>query len=268
MKSLKLLSLNIWGGRVFKKLIEYIEKQSEQTDIFCFQEVYSSQERIHTQGKSKGNSLPNDKPARANIYQELSKSLPDFNGFYYSAQDKHDFHSLVDYELSFGLASFVRKKLKITAEGEIFVFRNKNSTIHGDHSTLGKNLHFFEIKLNNRPITIVNFHGLWDKGIKTDTPYRIKQSKKIREFLDNLSTEKIICGDFNLEMNTESLKILEKDMRNLIKDYKISSTRSHFYKNDIRFADYILVTPRVIVKNFEVSDVEVSDHLPIILEFR
>jgi endonuclease/exonuclease/phosphatase family metal-dependent hydrolase len=33
------------------------------------------------------------------------------------------------------------------------------------------------------------------------------------------------------------------------------------------FADYIFITPDIKVKNFEVPDLEISDHLPMILDF-
>ena len=79
--------------------------------------------------------------------------------------------------------------------------------------------------------------------------------------------EKILCGDFNLLPNTESLAILSEDMKNLVKDFDITSTRSKLYTKPEKFADYILVSPDVSVKKFTVMQDEVSDHLPLLLEF-
>ena len=56
-------------------------------------------------------------------------------------------------------------------------------------------------------------------------------------------------------------------MRNLIKEYRITSTRSHFYESDVRFADYVLVSPEIKVRDFRVLDDVVSDHLPLYVEF-
>ena len=70
-----------------------------------------------------------------------------------------------------------------------------------------------------------------------------------------------------MDLDTESMKVLEKGMRNLVKDYGVTSTRSHFYKKRGKFADYILVSPEVEVKDFKVLQESVSDHLPLYLEF-
>jgi endonuclease/exonuclease/phosphatase family metal-dependent hydrolase len=83
-----------------------------------------------------------------------------------------------------------------------------------------------------------------------------------------MSGAKILCGDFNLLPDTDSLAILEQGMRNLVKEYRVTSTRSQFYEKPDRFADYILVSPEVIVEDFQVLDEAVSDHLPLLLEFR
>lgn len=74
-------------------------------------------------------------------------------------------------------------------------------------------------------------------------------------------------GDFNLDPDTKSLKILERNLKNLIKEYKISTTRSSLYARQHKFADYVLVSPGIKVINFQVPDIAISDHLPMILEF-
>jgi exonuclease III len=65
----------------------------------------------------------------------------------------------------------------------------------------------------------------------------------------------------------QSLAILEEGMKNLIKEYGVTDTRSSLYTKPIRFADYILVSPEIRINNFKVLAEEVSDHLPMVLEF-
>ncbi|MCL5784026.1 MAG: endonuclease/exonuclease/phosphatase family protein, partial [Patescibacteria group bacterium] len=112
-------------------------------------------------------------------------------------------------------------------------------------------------------------HGIWlpPPNSKSDTESRINQSQKINQFLKKLPREKILCGDFNLALNTQSVKILEEDMVNLIKKYQITATRNKFFPGEEKFADYTFVSNGINVKNFQVPDIEVSDHLPMILEF-
>lgn len=90
--------------------------------------------------------------------------------------------------------------------------------------------------------------------------------------MDSNVGSKIIVGDFNLLPETESLKIIGEGMRNLIGEFNIARTRSNlspfFGKKEFqKFADYTLATPDVKVLDFKVLEVEVSDHLPMILEF-
>ncbi|MFL5655756.1 MAG: hypothetical protein ACJ8CB_16455 [Ktedonobacteraceae bacterium] len=40
--SLRLETLNIWGGRLYHALLAYIRRQADNVDIFCFQEVYTT----------------------------------------------------------------------------------------------------------------------------------------------------------------------------------------------------------------------------------
>ena len=77
----------------------------------------------------------------------------------------------------------------------------------------------------------------------------------------------ILAGDFNLRPDTKSIKMLEADMKNLIIEYGVKSTRSNLHKRPEKFADYIMVSDKIKVNNFEVIYRHVSDHLPLLLDF-
>lgn len=64
---MKLVSLNIWGGKQFDTLIDYIQRHSRDVDVFCFQEVFNTP-TAHTTV---------DTYYRANIFSELQLVLPD-----------------------------------------------------------------------------------------------------------------------------------------------------------------------------------------------
>jgi len=91
------------------------------------------------------------------------------------------------------------------------------------------------------------------------------------------SGPQIVIGDFNLLPDTESIKKFEVyGYQNLIEDFAIKSTRNRIaweqFKNEPGFvkqhyADYCFVSKDVKVKKFTVPNIEVSDHLPLILEF-
>ncbi len=77
----------------------------------------------------------------------------------------------------------------------------------------------------------------------------------------------ILCGDFNLLPETESLQLFERaGLRNLIKEYGITSTRTSFYNKPVPYADYAFITNGVNLIDFKVLPEEVSDHAPLYIE--
>lgn len=269
---LRVETLNIWGGRLYQPLLAHLHRQASTVDIFCFQEVYSTHsDHLFTREveKSRQGAQPsNDLPERANMYQELAKALPAFDGYFSSCQDFHAYSGPVDFDLSFGLAIFARKTLALDAVGEHFVHRQRNSIIGTDNATIGRNLQYIQFHLDNTPVTVVNTHGLWNGKGKTDSPDRLEQSRNINAFLATVRGVRMVCGDLNLLPTTQSLALLEQELRNLVKVYGITSTRSRFYEQPDRFADYVLVSPEVQVEEFQVLHEEVSDHCPLLLTFR
>lgn len=244
---MKLISLNTWGGILKDELREFMLAQSADTDIFCLQEIFHNAVNAR---EVLGN-------IDINLYDTLTKLLPDHKGFYAPSQ--------VDDE---GLAIFVKPHINIDEVGDLFVHRYLNAMENEDGRTIGRNIQFLKFNDNGQDYTVINFHGLWNGGGKTDSPDRIEQSKKIRDFIDIQATGKVVLiGDFNLEPDTESVAILENGMRNLITEYEITSTRSHHYTKPVKFADYAIVSNSLNVDEFEVLQDAVSDHLPLLLKF-
>lgn len=271
---MKLVSLNTWGGKAFKPLMNFLKEKSGGTDVFCFQEVFhTSSGVIETHG------------ARANLYHEISLALPDFQGYFAPSQDNIDFAGPVDFELSLGKATFIKKSFPVKSWGDFFVYREGNAPndimswqdlmkkpSKSAYEDLPRNVLYVRTRAVGKPLTICNFHGIAFPGSKLDTQSRLKQSNTIEKFLEGERGRKILCGDFNLLPDTKSLAILENRMVNLVKKFGIARTRSRlspYYgkENEQKFADYLLVSPDIKICNFEVPDVAVSDHLPLVLEF-
>ncbi len=246
---MKLISLNTWGGRVGEPLLNFF-KENQDIDIFCLQEMYHQASA----------PIVEDLGDRLNLVSEIEALLPDHNMYFRPHVFNH-----------FGLAVFIRKSILVTKEGDIFVFKTKEDGEQNFDVNHARNLQFVEIETEQGRKTILNFHGLWNNQGKSDTEERLEQSRRIKEFIDTTSGSKILCGDFNLLPDTESIKIIEDTgMRNLIKEYGITSTRTALYKkhaNPILFADYAFVTEDIQVKEFKVLPDEVSDHAALYLEF-
>lgn len=164
----------------------------------------------------------------------------------------------------YGQAIFVKKGIVIEEEGDILIFENAAPAARGLHS---RNLQYIRINLQGVITTIANVHGLWNGMGKGDSEDRLEQSRRIRDFAKGKGGRVIVIGDFNLNPDTESLAIAEEGMRNLIKEYGITSTRTSFYEKEGKFADYAFVSPDIEVLDFMVLPDEVSDHAALSLTF-
>lgn len=247
---MKLITLNTWGGRITKDLLAFLEKQRESTDVFCFQEIFHRAN--HALG-AQGNLDPD-----LTLFDDITKVLPDHQGYFRS-----------QYLETYGIATFVNKTINITDEGDFFVHHYKDydpGELINDHA---RSVQRISIKQDTQDLHIFNFHGLWNGNGKGDSEARLEQSKKLTEYIKNYEGKKILCGDFNLSPDTNSLKMIEDiPLKNLVKEYDVTSTRTSYYEKENRFADYILVNEKIQVLNFEVLPDEVSDHSPLIIEFK
>lgn len=245
---MKLITLNTWGGRVYKELVNFLIRHQD-VDIFCFQEIYHKATHIHV---AQGGIDPN-----LTLFDDIEKALPDHQGYFRP-------HYLETY----GLATFVKKELAMTREDELFVHHYREFIPEGEVANHARNVQMISLNTAKGTMHIFNFHGLHNGKGKTDSKDRLEQSKKLTAYVKGFDRKKVLCGDFNLLPDTESIKMVEAlPMRNLITEYNITSTRSSFYDKSPRFADYMFVNDAVDVKNFKVLPEEVSDHLPLYLEF-
>ncbi len=257
---MKLLSLNIWGGTQGQPLFNYLMAEAKDTDIFCFQEVFSAKEPAPLVSSE----------ARMYMFEELEKMLPSFHGVFCQRSSGYNYHSAVEFPVSHGLAIFVKESIKIIGSRAETI--GAPTDPHASLADGDTKIQILDLALANGSLSVFNYHGPALPGDKLDTPERILCSEALKALLEkSQSKAKILCGDFNLMPETQSIKILEAGMRNLIKEYAIKSTRNKIswnkYHNIQHFADYTFVSPGVEVKSFEVPYNEVSDHLPMILEF-
>lgn len=91
---------------------------------------------------------------------------------------------------------------------------------------------------------------------------------ELRDFLIKQSTDTdIFCFQEVYDSVINPREIVRDIDCNLIKKYNISSTRSNYYKKQDKFADYVFVSNGINISKFKILSDQVSDHLPIMLEF-
>ncbi len=159
---------------------------------------------------------------------------------------------------------FTKGNLEILSSGRLAL--TTNLTVSTGYAS------YITFKKQGRIVNLLNVHGKSLPGHKMDTPTRLKQSKTIIDFLKAKSGPKVIGGDFNLMPDTKSIAMFENaGYRNLIKDFGVKNTRNKLswrqFNNLQYFADFVFVSKEVKVNKFEVPYMEISDHLPQILDF-
>jgi endonuclease/exonuclease/phosphatase (EEP) superfamily protein YafD len=232
---MRIIFFNVWHGQVWDGLKKFILDQSKKTDIFCFLEADPS------------------------LQSKLTSILPDFTPIY----DKGIKTAYVNGIFE-GRSIFVRNGIDIGETQAFSLFKVNKRDAGG--------FQYAKLRVNGKELLIGEVHGKARPGTKKDTPTRLNQSKKIIDFFADKKGPKIIGGDFNLDLNTKSVAMFEgAGYRNLIKDFGIKNTRNRLsweiFNNVQYFADYCFVSPEVKVKNFEVPQLEISDHQPLILDF-
>lgn len=245
---MKLITLNTWGGRIPELSSKFLQTYKD-VDIFCFQEVYH---------KAHGKDTLWLDSTNFDLCSDIKDSLSGHQCLYHP--------HLGDW---WGLAMHINKNFPIKESGERMIYKDKGYNPELElQGHAAKNIQYATIEINRKPVSIINIHGLWNGKGKTDTDDRLEQSRKVLEFTKTLSHDFVLCGDFNLLPETKSLKMFEEfGLRNLVKEYGITSTRTSFYKKPDKYADYIFVTLGIEVKDFKVLADEVSDHAPLYLEF-
>ena len=153
-------------------------------------------------------------------------------------------------------------------------FFHKNYQIFRDTTDFRKTDHARAVvvaivEINNQKLRLLNIHGIWNEG-KIGDERTIKECEYLLSLIEDHTIPTIIVGDFNLNPQSKSIEILNKKLTNLIEKYNIKSTRPTVKDGlDVggRVDDYIFVNDKIKVNNFEVKQIDVSDHYPLILDF-
>ena len=263
---MKLLSLNV---ALFEannsKLTQFLQEQG--ADIVCLQEVVREIEE----------SVLNEYITKTPIDKSTSNLKYSFYGPN-SVMDNFEqkgFHGKEDFHFDLGglaeIGNYVRSKYKIVKAQNIFV--ENHFTYTTDFSNWPdvdfRAVLVADLDINGKPLRILNYHGIWTRG-KLGNEKTLAACRKINTLALEAKGEVIICGDFNLFPDTPSMKVFEDNFISLGDKFNIKTTRpaSNELNGSARnVVDYIWVSKGINAKNFEVIDCDVSDHLPLILEF-
>lgn len=260
-RTLRVVSLNLWGGYVFEPLLAFVREQAATADLFCFQETLDA---------------PALRPLacgfRTTLYRDLAEALPAFAGAFdpLVAWDEPPVDGAA-LHVGFGLATFVRRTLPVRSRRAVWIVDHDDTLDAADGLyRVTRWLQTTEVATPAGTLLVGNYHGIARPGTKLDTDDRLAQSRGLRRALAEHAGPAVLIGDFNLLPETASVRMLEAGLRNLVVERGIPTTRSRLNAyfgtpQEQPHADYAFVSPGLRVVDFQVPDRAISDHLPLLL---
>jgi len=265
---MRLLSLNV---ALFETnndlLLKFLSKQKFY--ILCLQEV-----------SEKVDSSVNPDFISKNYIDEATADLKySFLDPTLLAHDFHlkNFHQKASFDYDFGgflkAGNYLKSKFRIIKNSSVFVKGGpeiKTLDWSGWPETQIKAVQVVDLQLpKSKKLRVINYHGIWTKE-KIGNDETLAACKKILSLAKETNYPTIIAGDFNLFPDTLSMQVFYNDFFSLVDAYNISTTRPKSNElNNLKrnVVDYVLVTKDIKVNSFQVLDSDVSDHLPLILDF-
>jgi len=241
---MKILQLNIWGGRLGSQIIELINK--EKPDMVCLQEVIDI--------KGEGGFF----------FTELNKIKLD-TGFDYCDFAPSFGFNLMKRKAQFGLATLSTLPFtKTTTVATGLEYEDDFDVLDSDYNI--RTLQHTVVEYSGQLLHLLNHHGHHVPGHKDGDAETMRQCKLIADYVTGLEGQVVLCGDFNLNADSDSLEQVNIKLTNHVKEKNILTTRTNL-THKTEACDYIFTNSKIEVKEFKVSDDIVSDHKALIIEF-
>ncbi len=276
---LKIICLNVWiGGVLFEEIVEFLQK--EQPDIILLQEVYFGEEESVVPHKT---AQPSPLASQYRTYQELIKRLGYAYGHFAPAFIEeiggHDALVTIDgpapLEIAQGNAILSKYPLREVSVTHFDVPFGKRVNEYSAYEFSPRNLQHVTVALpTGTDLHLLNTQGIWGENGE-DSPRRLEMGQKIVQELvgeDGEIRSVILAGDFNVLPHTQTISIIEKKLKNVFKDEL--KTTFNVKRKDLKkypgFAqavvDMFFVSPDISVISHSCPDVDISDHLPLVVE--
>jgi endonuclease/exonuclease/phosphatase family metal-dependent hydrolase len=240
---MKILQLNVWGGKLGKQIVEVLER--EKADVVCLQE-------------------PVEYPKGESIFFMDIEEIRTKTGYEYCYFSPQFGYKLMNRYAKSGTA--ILSNLPFLETNTWFTrleYIDNYDFFDTDYNI--RNLQHVVVETDERKINILNHHGHHVPDHKNGNEETMRQCMMIVEYVEKLEGPVVLCGDFNLVPESESLEQINKILVNHPKERGVLTTRTPLtHKTEV--CDYIFTSPDLQVKNFQVLDDIASDHKALTIE--
>lgn len=258
MKNLTYLQLNIWrGGELFNNILDFLDNISP--DIISFQEVIMSL-------GSEYSSLEQTQLMRIIMDRTRLTYLSFMPYCILTDSTSPDLPEVLQ-------GTAVLSAYPITKQtGEYYIDSfTKIDISELEHGLkIPRLLHTCDINIDNKKLTVMNVHGVWNPKHGRDNEQRLQMASFISEKLKGAQYT-IISGDFNTDPDTKSMSMIREGLQDPFLG-KISTTFNKKQKDTSKVSwdfvvDHTMLSHDIQIHESSVPDVDVSDHLPLIVKF-
>ncbi|HZL08050.1 MAG TPA: endonuclease/exonuclease/phosphatase family protein [Candidatus Dormibacteraeota bacterium] len=246
---IKVISLNMWwGGNLFPAILDFL--RTESPDIVMLQEVYNG-----------------TKPEFEDRYRSM-QVLNDSLGYAYS-----DFVQAFIHDSPVGMVpqgNAVLSRFPISARAYSFItepIKESYKDLPEEWPIEPRVLQHVELDSPAGEINVFNMHGIWDLAGDNYSPERQRMGETILEETRG-KRNVILGGDSNATTGNQLMRELEKPFRNAF-GQELKTTFNMRRKKNPGYAtsvvDVIYVSPSLKVLSAGCPDVDISDHLPLVV---
>lgn len=247
--TLKVISLNMWqGGNLYGEIIKFVKEQDP--DVLCLQEVYDGQDP----------NLEYKYQSLEILKQNLNFKDYDFAPAY--LDDRKEGKILQGNAIFSKYPIFNRRMEYITQPTQ-----ESYKEVPENFPILPRVLQHCMLDTPAGEINVFNMHGVWDPDGDGFSPARQRMSDLLLEETSGLQNV-ILTGDTNAKATNEALRRLNSQLRSVF-GYTLKTTFNMRRKDDPGYAtaavDLMYISPNTNVLAAECPDVDISDHLPIVV---
>ena len=242
MKSLRILQLNVWGGRIKDGLTRFISEGNY--DVVCMQEAI---------WEEKENGF-------LKLFVDDVDKIKVGAGYLYDYRSTNFGVKILNNEVCCKQGNVILSKIPFVATEEKIVFKGDSFATNASNFLEAVSGHRYtaqKVVLENG-LVVVNYHGYWlPNAIGDETTVSC-----MRGVADMIRSEKhpvVMCGDLNVSAESPAMRELDF-LTDLTAVNKVKTTlRNVRFVADVA-CDHILVNDSVSYDGFEVIDAPVSDH--------
>lgn len=245
---MKIMQINIWAGRMARGLMGYIER--EQPDIICMQEVFNANFEVPT-------------PDR--MFDILSR-LKQSSGLEHEYFSKRYSIDVVRGTAPYGNAILSRfpfiSTRTVQIENEVIEHMDAENEVRNIN-----NLQVATVDVGGEVWAIANHHGHY----KTDpngNEESVAAMRRVADALRDVEGPLVLCGDLNVWPESPAMRVFDGWLDDIVVRSGAKTTLARINVDRDVVCDHVLVNDRVVVKNFRVDDVIISDHYPLIAELK